>query len=161
MKATCTSETSVDFQRNAWRNVPQVCTIRGHGYHNFKSKAAGIFFSCCPLLSGSFTAHSLSVGVLHCTFPFYRGPSLHSSFLSGSFTAHFLSSELSLPSIRYRVTFCHTVISFSWPFLCLLDGIYSTDSGGQSHRHLWADRRDNVGSSTSHNPIGFHGLLRR
>jgi hypothetical protein len=29
-----------------------------------------------------------------------------------------------------------------------------------SHRYLWADCLDNVGSSTSHNPIGLHGLLR-
>jgi hypothetical protein len=28
------------------------------------------------------------------------------------------------------------------------------------HRHLWADCLDNVGSLTSHNPIGLHGLLR-
>jgi hypothetical protein len=36
--------------------------------------------------------------------------------------------------------------------------------GGRSvrlttHRHLWADCLENVGASTSHNPIGFHGLL--
>jgi hypothetical protein len=29
----------------------------------------------------------------------------------------------------------------------------------QPHRHLWTDCLDNVGSSTSHNPIGLHGLL--
>jgi hypothetical protein len=28
------------------------------------------------------------------------------------------------------------------------------------HRHLWADCLENVGSSTSHSPIGLHGLLK-
>jgi hypothetical protein len=27
------------------------------------------------------------------------------------------------------------------------------------HRHLWADYLENVGASTSHNPMGLHGLL--
>jgi hypothetical protein len=27
------------------------------------------------------------------------------------------------------------------------------------HHHLWADWRENVGASTSHNPMGLHGLL--
>jgi hypothetical protein len=31
--------------------------------------------------------------------------------------------------------------------------------GWQPYRHLWADCLDNVGSLTSHNPIGLHGLL--
>jgi hypothetical protein len=29
----------------------------------------------------------------------------------------------------------------------------------QPHRRLWADCLENVGASTSHNPMGFHGLL--
>jgi hypothetical protein len=29
----------------------------------------------------------------------------------------------------------------------------------QPYRHLWADCLDNVGSSTSHNPMGLHSLL--
>jgi hypothetical protein len=32
--------------------------------------------------------------------------------------------------------------------------------GWQPYCHLWADCLDNVGSPTSHNPIGLHGLLR-
>jgi hypothetical protein len=32
--------------------------------------------------------------------------------------------------------------------------------GWQPHRHLWADCLENVGASTSHNPMGLHGLLR-
>jgi hypothetical protein len=32
--------------------------------------------------------------------------------------------------------------------------------GWQPYRNLWADCLDNVGSLTSHNPIGLHGLLR-
>jgi hypothetical protein len=28
-----------------------------------------------------------------------------------------------------------------------------------SYRHLWADYLENVGSLTSHNPIGLQGLL--
>jgi hypothetical protein len=32
--------------------------------------------------------------------------------------------------------------------------------GWQPYRHLWADCLDNVGSLTSYNPIGLHGLLR-
>jgi hypothetical protein len=32
--------------------------------------------------------------------------------------------------------------------------------GWQPYRHLWADCLDNVGSLTSHNPIGLHGQLR-
>jgi hypothetical protein len=28
------------------------------------------------------------------------------------------------------------------------------------NRHLWADCLDNVGSSTAHNPMGLHGLLK-
>jgi hypothetical protein len=31
--------------------------------------------------------------------------------------------------------------------------------GGKLNNHLWADCLDNVESSTSHNPIGLHGLL--
>jgi hypothetical protein len=31
--------------------------------------------------------------------------------------------------------------------------------GRQPYRHLWADCLDNVGTLTSHNPIGLHGLL--
>jgi hypothetical protein len=31
--------------------------------------------------------------------------------------------------------------------------------GWQLHRHLWADFLDNVGPSTSDNPIGLHRLL--
>jgi hypothetical protein len=27
------------------------------------------------------------------------------------------------------------------------------------HRHLWADYSENVGASTSHTPMGLHGLL--
>jgi hypothetical protein len=27
------------------------------------------------------------------------------------------------------------------------------------YRHLWADSLENVGASTSHNPMGLHGLL--
>jgi hypothetical protein len=30
---------------------------------------------------------------------------------------------------------------------------------GNPHRHLWADSLENVGASTSHNPVGLHGLL--
>jgi hypothetical protein len=30
---------------------------------------------------------------------------------------------------------------------------------GWPHRHLWADCLENVGTSTSHNPMGLHGLL--
>jgi hypothetical protein len=30
----------------------------------------------------------------------------------------------------------------------------------RSYRHLWADWLDNVGSLTSHKPIGLHSLLR-
>jgi hypothetical protein len=33
--------------------------------------------------------------------------------------------------------------------------------GLQPHRHPWADRPYNAGASTSHNPIGHHGLLRK
>jgi hypothetical protein len=34
--------------------------------------------------------------------------------------------------------------------------------GWQPYRHLWADCPDkNVGASTSDNPMGLHGLLRR
>jgi hypothetical protein len=29
----------------------------------------------------------------------------------------------------------------------------------QPHRHLWADCLENVGASTSHNPVGLRGLL--
>jgi hypothetical protein len=29
----------------------------------------------------------------------------------------------------------------------------------QPFRHLWADCLENVGASTSHNPMGLHGLL--
>jgi hypothetical protein len=29
----------------------------------------------------------------------------------------------------------------------------------QPHRQLWADCLENVGASTSHNPMGLHGLL--
>jgi hypothetical protein len=29
----------------------------------------------------------------------------------------------------------------------------------QPHRHLWADFQENVRTSTSHNRVGFHGLL--
>jgi hypothetical protein len=32
--------------------------------------------------------------------------------------------------------------------------------GWQPYHHLWPDCLYNVGSSTSHNPIGLHGLLR-
>jgi hypothetical protein len=31
--------------------------------------------------------------------------------------------------------------------------------GWQPHRHLWADCIENVGASTSHNPMDLHGLL--
>jgi hypothetical protein len=31
--------------------------------------------------------------------------------------------------------------------------------GWQPHRHLWADCLENVWVSTSHNPMGLHGLL--
>jgi hypothetical protein len=31
----------------------------------------------------------------------------------------------------------------------------------QPYRHLWDDCLENVGASTSHNPIGLHGLLER
>jgi hypothetical protein len=31
--------------------------------------------------------------------------------------------------------------------------------GWQLHRYLWADCLENVGSSTSHNPMGLHDLL--
>jgi hypothetical protein len=31
--------------------------------------------------------------------------------------------------------------------------------GWQPYSHLWADCLHNVGSLTSHNPIGLHGLL--
>jgi uncharacterized membrane-anchored protein len=31
--------------------------------------------------------------------------------------------------------------------------------GWWPHRHLWADCLENVGASTSHNPMGLHGLL--
>jgi hypothetical protein len=31
--------------------------------------------------------------------------------------------------------------------------------GWQPHHHLWADCLENVGTSTSHNPMGLHGLL--
>jgi hypothetical protein len=30
---------------------------------------------------------------------------------------------------------------------------------GQPHRNLWSDCLENVWASTSHNPMGFHGLL--
>jgi hypothetical protein len=30
----------------------------------------------------------------------------------------------------------------------------------QPHRHLWADCLENVGASTSHNPMSLHGLYR-
>jgi hypothetical protein len=33
--------------------------------------------------------------------------------------------------------------------------------GREPHRHLWAGCLENVGYSTSHNPTGLHGLLRR
>jgi hypothetical protein len=31
--------------------------------------------------------------------------------------------------------------------------------GWQPHRHLWPNFLVNVGASTSHNPVGLHGLL--
>jgi hypothetical protein len=31
----------------------------------------------------------------------------------------------------------------------------------QPHRHLWAYCLENVGVTTSHNPMGLHGLLQR
>jgi hypothetical protein len=33
-------------------------------------------------------------------------------------------------------------------------------AGAYGWQPLWADYLDNVGSVTSHNPIGLHGLLR-
>jgi hypothetical protein len=30
----------------------------------------------------------------------------------------------------------------------------------QPHRHLWTECLENVGTSTSHNPMGLHGLLK-
>jgi hypothetical protein len=29
----------------------------------------------------------------------------------------------------------------------------------KSHRHLWAECLENVGASTSHGPMGLHGML--
>jgi hypothetical protein len=40
-------------------------------------------------------------------------------------------------------------------WICLIN----RDTSWQSYRHLWADCLDNVGSLTSHNPIGLHSLL--
>jgi hypothetical protein len=31
--------------------------------------------------------------------------------------------------------------------------------GYRPHRHLWVDCLENVGASTSHNPMGLHDLL--
>jgi hypothetical protein len=33
--------------------------------------------------------------------------------------------------------------------------------GWKPHRRLWADCVENVGASTSHNPMDLHGLLQR
>jgi hypothetical protein len=44
-------------------------------------------------------------------------------------------------------------VSWKWS----ATGVY----GWQPCHHLWAVCLDNVGSSTPHNPIGLHGLLRR
>jgi hypothetical protein len=35
----------------------------------------------------------------------------------------------------------------------------SCEWGIQPHRHLWANCLENVTASTSHNPMGLHGLL--
>jgi hypothetical protein len=45
--------------------------------------------------------------------------------------------------------------------LCFGTGLFAAVIDGEFKiRHLWADCLDNVGSLTSHNPIGLHGLLR-
>jgi hypothetical protein len=43
-----------------------------------------------------------------------------------------------------------------------VSGEYSAASaqGWQRYRHLWVDCLNNVGSLTSHNPIGLYGLFR-
>jgi hypothetical protein len=46
------------------------------------------------------------------------------------------------------------------PHRILTNSCYAGAWGSQPYHHLWADCLDNVGSLTSHNPIGLHGLLR-
>jgi hypothetical protein len=40
-----------------------------------------------------------------------------------------------------------------------IKGCRSARKAWQPHRHLWADCLENVRASTSHNPVGLHGLL--
>jgi hypothetical protein len=54
-----------------------------------------------------------------------------------------------------------SVLSFSYVFqiLCLGTRAAAGAEGWQPYRHLRADCLDIVGSLTSHNPVGLHGLL--
>jgi hypothetical protein len=47
-----------------------------------------------------------------------------------------------------------------WVPVIFLGGGAGT-SGWKPHRNLWPNYVENVGSSTSHNPVGFQGLLQR
>jgi hypothetical protein len=46
-----------------------------------------------------------------------------------------------------------------WP--CSYSASNRNEYQRQPHHHLWADSLYNVGTSTSHNLLGLHGLLRR
>jgi hypothetical protein len=52
---------------------------------------------------------------------------------------------------------------FNWPNrssrTMFLGSTQPQTEGWQSHRHLWADYLENMGASTSHNPMTLHGLL--
>jgi hypothetical protein len=58
--------------------------------------------------------------------------------------------------------FDHTSVSEEYVLFCPEDGgrTFLRKFDCVPHCHLLADCLDNVGSLTSHNPIGRHGLLR-
>jgi hypothetical protein len=84
------------------------------------------------------------------------GRALHSQFPGTHFCWRLSHpQDHSNPSSRTAALGLTQPLTYSYMSTRKLLGVY----GRQLRRHLWADYLHNVGSSTSHNPTGLHGLL--